>query len=179
MAGREDITSFGTLLGATKDERGEIYVKLAAGKSRTLRVLIDKERPRAHKPNPTRPHVLGVEMDKAQTKRATLHTVGSRLNPPPRQLRALLQSGRSKFGRPSRLISCARGLRSVCAEFKESAELDIARQEKFGVGRPHPPWGQLIFAQIRPVMTSELPCAWVSFAGIGAQWSDLAQIALT
>ena len=80
-AGQDDIEFFEILMGATGDERLEIYSKLADGESRLLRVLIDKEQPGTHMPKPTLPHFPEVKVDEGLTTRSTLRIFGSRLIP--------------------------------------------------------------------------------------------------
>ena len=65
------------------------------------------------------------------------------------------------------------------AELERAAGHDAAQREKFRVARPYPSSAHLVFSQMRFIMAGELAGAWASFGGIGAQWTDLAQVALT
>ena len=65
------------------------------------------------------------------------------------------------------------------AQFKRAMGDDVARQKTFGARRPFPSLGQLISARSRFVVAGELAGAWGRSEGIGAEWANLAQIALT
>ena len=153
IAGLEDAKSFGTLAGATEDEKGGIQGKLTAGKSRLLRVLIGKEQPRTHMPRARRPQFPELETDEELTNRPTLRNIGSRLA----QAQAAVNFfAKMKFEAaaidPPYIQYPAPKLRMEPwslpdAQFERAAENDVARQKKFGAERPLPSVAQIVSAR--------------------------------
>ena len=65
------------------------------------------------------------------------------------------------------------------AEFKKAAENYVQRQNKCGATRPSSSLVHHLPARMRLIVGGELAGDWDSFGGIGPQWPNLAQIALT
>ena len=106
-----------------------------------------------------------------------MHNIGSRLIPSPAAANFFPQMKFEaeeieppKFHMDPQLL--------LGADFKRAAENDVARVRKCAAKRPHPSTGQLIFAQMGPIVAGELAGAWRSLGGIGPQRMTLAQVAL-